>query len=297
MLSSTLLKHSSTVSTIGELIVCEWCPEAFPNISKAIEHKFRKHRYESINYFCDLCGKLFPLKIALDQHKKVEHDNNSTSDGNKKVASSQNFVCQICFVSFKKLSALTFHEKCVHAVERRLTRPTICPPPSKKIKMNNSDEIISVYYCHLCGSEYMVKFNLCKHLETHHTEEQRNALPQDGIIVCKTCEAIFYSKKAYDTHNLHHKPDDFYVTSEEQRQKIVARVDQDFDSRRVPSNIEKYIPTERRGGKRIRNIPTATLSSPSTSKVDVGQVKKVVNDIKEESMSPASIASDSDDEC
>lgn len=48
----------------SDLIKCEWCSEvSFVTISKAIEHKFRKHRYESTNYFCSDCGKLFPLKV------------------------------------------------------------------------------------------------------------------------------------------------------------------------------------------------------------------------------------------
>lgn len=56
-------KNSSKLSQSIKLIECEWCPESFPNISKAIEHKFRKHQYESTNYFCKLCGKLFPLNV------------------------------------------------------------------------------------------------------------------------------------------------------------------------------------------------------------------------------------------
>lgn len=102
--------------------------------------------------------------------------------------------------------------------------------------------------------------NFQKHLNDHHTEAEKNAISETGIIKCKACEAIFYNARAYDTHNIHHKADDLYVVSEEQRfilyviwvwftihwfvsifvslknnrQKIVTRVDQDFDIRRVP---------------------------------------------------------------
>lgn len=64
---------SSTSDQRIDLIECEWCPETFTRLSKAIEHKYRKHSYESKNYFCTLCGRLFPLKVALDQHRNIAH--------------------------------------------------------------------------------------------------------------------------------------------------------------------------------------------------------------------------------
>lgn len=60
----------------SDLINCEWCSEVFVTISKAIEHKFRKHRYESTNYFCKVCGKLFPLKVKSSGY---EHPTNFTN--------------------------------------------------------------------------------------------------------------------------------------------------------------------------------------------------------------------------
>ncbi|KAJ8884245.1 hypothetical protein PR048_016102 [Dryococelus australis] len=221
-----------------------------------------------------------------------------------------------------------------------LFQPVATPPPSKKIRMNNAGEAQSVYYCHLCGYEYIVKFNLQKHLERQHTQKERDSVPikfayvaceegsgaahadchrvdvsrwwvdqeeigaplplfsdrkgvwlcgrglmmgrekecsgvgvaggwkEEGreavwagwlmgrderqqvedrlfkgggdkenegslqilkechviavlccrdMIKCTTCDALFYNKKAYDNHNMYHKPEDLYVTSEEQR--------------------------------------------------------------------------------
>lgn len=114
------------------------------------------------------------------------------------------------------------------------------PNPSKKVRLNQAGEIISIYYCHLCGSEYMLKFNLLKHIEDHHSYEDRCAMPED-MLKCSTCDSMFYTKKAFDAHNVHHKPEDLYVTSEEQRLNIVARVDQDFDFRRVPTALDKAL--------------------------------------------------------
>ena len=60
----------------------------------------------------------------------------------------------------------------------KLVKAIETPPPSRKIKCNNAKEPQSVYYCHLCGSEYIMKYNLEVHLERQHKEEERNALPQ-----------------------------------------------------------------------------------------------------------------------
>lgn len=90
------------------------------------------------------------------------------------------------------------------------------PPASKKIRFNNAGEPQSVYFCHLCGLEYIVKFNLQKHIEKQHPPEERNVQPPE-LYKCNTCDGIFYNSKAYTNHNVYHRPGDLYVTSEEQR--------------------------------------------------------------------------------
>lgn len=200
------------------LIECEWCTEVFPTISKAIQHKFRKHKHESTNYFCKQCGKLFPLNCALEQHMLADHPtivtNNSLVATN---AENELFICIYCKETFATAAAVDFHENGAHQIQRSLLSTTVLPPPSKKIRLNNLSEISSLYYCHLCGCEYMLKYNLRKHLESCHTLLEKTTVPENGIIRCKACEAIFYNDRAYLAHNVHHKPDDLYVTSEEQR--------------------------------------------------------------------------------
>lgn len=120
-------------------------------------------------------------------------------------------------------------------------QPIATPPPSNKIKVNSMNDALSVYYCHLCGVEYIVKFNLQQHLEKVHSQEERESVPED-LIKCTMCAALFCSKKAYDVHNSYHQPDDLYVTSEEQRLQTITKIDQDFDIRRVKPRAEKYIP-------------------------------------------------------
>lgn len=291
-LQSTLLKHPRKATVVEpllpvEFIDCEWCAEAFPSVAKAIEHKFRKHRYDSTNYFCKVCGKLFPIKITLNQHMENEHKTAIESKA------QELYKCPLCNVEFQTESAITFHMNSTHIMEKRILMPTECPPPSKKIKYNGSSEYNSCYYCHLCGSEYVLKYSLRKHIEEAHTEAERNAIPTDGIIKCTTCDAIFYNKKAYEVHNIYHKPDDYYCISEEQRQQIVSRVDQDFDVRRVPINLDTFIPAVqmlkkeepilrkvkilKKGSKRVLNV-AATIDAVATGGNDSGDKESVAVD-------------------
>lgn len=217
---------------LSNLIECEWCPEVSANISKAILHKFRKHKGEQRNYHCEYCGKLFPLRCALDQHVRVEHevagrqpatrsngaDSSSAADASSAAAADepQKFDCQFCSAQFVSALAVDFHERNAHRMERRQLSAVVVPPPSKKVKIDQNGDATSLYYCHLCGSEYMLKFNLQQHLERDHRTKEVRQMPAD-VIQCKACEAIFYTPRAYEVHNLNHRPDDLYVTSEEQR--------------------------------------------------------------------------------
>ena len=56
-------------------------------------------------------------------------------------------------------------------------QPKFCPPPSLKIDVSQSGEMRSCYYCHLCGTEYTVKYNLVRHLD-RHSQSERDAMPR-----------------------------------------------------------------------------------------------------------------------
>uniref|UniRef100_A0A1B6C6U2 C2H2-type domain-containing protein n=1 Tax=Clastoptera arizonana TaxID=38151 RepID=A0A1B6C6U2_9HEMI len=255
--SKTYIKGSASKFINGE-IICDVCGEGFKCNTMAIQHKFRKHPDSATKHFCPQCGMQFPLKIHRDNHLK-QHTQHTPRNP---------YPCIDCGVVFYNRSAHEYHSRSTHERIVSLFKPVVTPPPSKKIKVNNAGDPQSVYYCHLCGFEYIVKFNLQKHLERQHTANERDNPPQD-LIKCTTCDALFYSQKAYNNHNMYHKPDDLYVTSEQQRLQTVTRVDQDFDIRRVQTGAEKYIPVYRCRPKPsipvIKKIPTKNDSSDEMS--------------------------------
>lgn len=256
---------------------CEVCHIYFESAAYAMTHKWRLHPTLPFKYFCSHCGKQFPLKAFLDNHISEEHQNSKPQEV---------LICDECGEKFYNKSALDYHAKVGHKRVDSVLRPLATPPPSKKIKLNNAGEAQSVYYCHFCGSEYIQKYNLRKHIEQRHPEEETNTRPDTEIIRCTICDALFLNKKAYEVHNLHHQPDDMYVTSEEHRLKTISRVDQDFDLRRVQIQIPKTIQGYAKQQMNIvwklqqpKSVPNTkfNLDEPSYNKKTEIQVEKINN--------------------
>ncbi|KAL0119481.1 hypothetical protein PUN28_007761 [Cardiocondyla obscurior] len=213
---------------------CDICNRTFETIPAALRHRFKVHSNLSTKFYCSYCGKQFPLKNHRDNHL---FSHNLTEGEDK----DEYKKCEECNVIFYNQKALDYHFRSIHKRMIYLFQPIATPPPSNKIKLNSMNDALSVYYCHLCGVEYVIKFNLQQHLEKMHTKKERENMPED-LIKCTVCSALFYNKRAYNIHNSYHQPDDLYVTSEQQRMQTVTKVDQDFDIRRVEAAAEKYVP-------------------------------------------------------
>ena len=142
-------------------ISCDVCAESFDTVTMAIQHKFRKHPNSNVKYFCGFCGKQYPLEICKINHIKSDHKADRRTN--------KLYKCKDCTAEFFTVEAIKYHIRSSHQRVTALINPMATLGPSKKIKMNISGEASSVYYCHLCGQEYMVKFNLQKHLEANHS--------------------------------------------------------------------------------------------------------------------------------
>jgi len=282
-------------------ISCDVCQESFETVTLAIQHKFRKHPNSNKKYYCGFCGKQYPLEICKGNHIKSDHK--------KDTRGKQIYKCKECTAEFFTVDAIKYHIRSSHQRVTALINPTATFGPSKKIKMNISGEPNSVFYCHLCGHEYMVKFNLQKHLEANHTVEERNG-PPEQLIKCKLCEAMFYNKKAWDSHNLLHSPNDLYINSEADRKRAVARVDQDFDHSRVPTLLDKLLPYPSRPRQNTPEqtstqtsstnlVETSSFSSNNTNSAknvaEGGKNRAVVDSDSEDDKSDTSIESEEDE--
>lgn len=222
---------TATTGTTGKNnAMCDVCGEVFRTVSLAISHKFRKHPDSLLKHYCPHCGMMFPIKLNRDKHLLTHAG----------ATPKQMYPCRPCGVTFYNQRAKKFHMDSAHKGAIRMVNPIRTPAPSMKIVVNNAGEAHSVYYCHLCGCEYQVKYNLQKHLATKHSEGEREALPKE-LVQCNLCSAVFNTKRAYEAHSHHHRDGDLFATNEQMRQQVVQRIDQDFDQRRVPTAVERYL--------------------------------------------------------
>lgn len=120
-----------------------------------------------------------------------------------------NMVVELKFVSLVKQlgkckiqtlsSLIKANQRKFSSRVKTLLQPVPTAPPSKKIKVNSSGEIQSVYYCHLCGREYVLKFNLQIHLEKVHTEHERCV----SFLLSLIFHLLYDEQILYDTDIMH----------------------------------------------------------------------------------------------
>ncbi|XP_012522554.2 PR domain zinc finger protein 5 [Monomorium pharaonis] len=270
------VKHIKTPNT-----QCDICTQSFETVRQTIRHRFRMHSNSLIKFHCAYCGKQFPLKNHRDNHE-LSHD--PTESENK----DQHRKCEECNLIFYSEKALDYHCS-IHRRHTYMFKPIATPPPSNKIKLNCRNEALSVYYCHLCGVEYVIKYNLQRHLEKRHTQKERENMPDD-FIKCTVCSALFCNKKAYDCHNAYHNSDDLYVTSEQQRIQTVSKIDQDFDIRRVECTANRYI------SRHISNLVKRTVNHRTQpNKVPKTEIKMEVKRERSVSLDDPDSISESND--
>lgn len=63
----------SEVFVSGKMHQCEQCAKKYKWLSGLLEHKRTAHA-EAGHFECDVCGKLFPHKKALSDHKRIHSD-------------------------------------------------------------------------------------------------------------------------------------------------------------------------------------------------------------------------------
>jgi len=233
------------------MMKCDVCEKSFDDLNKVVKHKAEKHPDAKAHHFCKFCGKRFPLRTSLDLHLKFEHKSDKISNKLYKCGCGEIFYTE---------KGIEYHMKFHKQVNNILIPDDVTMPPSKKIKRNVNGEFVSVFYCHFCGCEYLLKFNLRRHIETQHTDKLKDKKPEQ-LIKCSLCAAIFYSKNAYDTHNLLHNKDDLYITSEEHRSRIVTKLDCDLDPSRIPTLWESIEQKQRRSQIRKNKVALTTTSS------------------------------------
>jgi len=232
-------KFVKTSEALPKQFKCDFCDEMFAKITLVITHTYKQHPDKQIGYNCMFCGTRFPLDSSRKIHINFQHK--------KEKAGKEILNCDICWDEFYNKRALDFHRKTFHSAAR--FEDLVIMPASTKITKFVNNELVRLHYCHLCGSEYVSKYNLKKHIERDHSYQMYDTT-SDIILKCTKCESIFFNKKAYDVHNLHHKSTDIFIHNIEVKSKI--RVDNDPDPSRIPTIWDKLDQPYKK--RRVRKI-------------------------------------------
>lgn len=121
-------------------------------------------------------------------------------------AATASFTCDRCQAVFNTRDGLAVHMK-----KHEFLVTFFVPKASRRLQLNSNGEVVPVFYCPHCASEYILKYNLKRHIKEAH--EDRIEQPPEEIVTCSTCNAIFFNRKAYNNHNKHSVNDLFMPES------------------------------------------------------------------------------------
>lgn len=132
-------------------------------------------------YSCNICGKRFVNKVALNHHNEVHNEN-------------YEFSCKFCHVSFKAMADMFTHEQ-IHIAEGNFYK---CPECSRTFATNKERRIHLEEHkmqnqvkCHYCEMEFVSLSSLRRHLAVHTGAKQ---------FTCLVCQRAFKQKGHLTTH-------------------------------------------------------------------------------------------------
>ncbi|XP_037538156.1 zinc finger protein 239 [Nematolebias whitei] len=132
-------------------------------------------------YSCNICGKRFVSKVALNHHNEIHNEN-------------YEFSCKFCHVSFKAKADKFTHEQ-IHIAERNSYKCPDCSrtfATNKELRIHLEEHKMQMQVkCHLCEMEFVSLSSLRRHM-TVHTGVKR--------FTCFVCQRTFNQKGNLKTH-------------------------------------------------------------------------------------------------
>ena len=161
---------------VGQIIGCANCKEEFQSGRELKEHKSEtKHG----NKKCLQCGRRFACNIS--RHVKIEHE-------------LRRFECSSCKSRFKSKNGIEGH-----AVTALKLVASTMPLFNEVVTQEEKSDANSVR-CGECNIEFYRKFNLKRHLKTHHVKQRKEK-------ICSVCGKEFPRPVTLKRHMKCHDPE------------------------------------------------------------------------------------------
>ena len=228
MSAHLMLKHDIEVEGI-EVFRCTYpeCKFRAPNMSKVRDHINSVH-LKLYEYSCEICGKMFKWKGALQSHLRVFHEQGFPNPSRKTTAKKHKcdkcdqefcfphqvrkhkerehgeglkpeFLCPQCGKEFMREAGLAQHLKLTHGPKIRVPCPQ-CPAKKKKKLYTKQSLYLHIsaihkgnFKCAKCGNSYASKAMVVVHYRVTHLKYKQ--------FRCRECNTKF-AKRCYATKHI-----------------------------------------------------------------------------------------------
>ncbi|KXJ74871.1 hypothetical protein RP20_CCG012795 [Aedes albopictus] len=162
----SFMKENSLKShlKLHDRVDCPICKKNLSNVYNLKSHMSIMHSTEERQFICDVCGKEFKSRGAMDSHSVV-HKELTREDGAR---------CEICNVWISRKNRLRRHMIEIH--ESKEAECNVCHKtyPNMKAMVNHRRNIHGgqTFECEICGKQFKRSINLKEHRAAAHTGEK-----------------------------------------------------------------------------------------------------------------------------
>lgn len=185
--------HRNNATKTQEKFKCDECGKMLGRKDSLQRHKIVMHG-ASGGYFCNICIKIFPTSLELDDHKGMC----SWRRNNRDLVIYGKFECDICGAKLKNKAVLRGHMRWKHEPNAKQFKCKLCESTFVRkslldLHYNRKHLNILEYVCSDCGRQFKTNDQLKSHSYIHTDEKPIKCLYGN-------CEKGFRSRANREQH-------------------------------------------------------------------------------------------------
>ena len=169
----------------GRSRLCQLCGKVCQSPGQLKVHMANQHGVGKGEFSCPECGKVFPTKVARDNHHS-RHNQPAV-------------MCEVCGREFRSQQHLRQHAEIHDKIEYKCSFCHKIYLSSAYLKIHEArhkEIALGKFVCHICGKVMKAKDTLRGHMRNMH---------KDKPFECVLCDKKFLRIKALEDHQLVHK--------------------------------------------------------------------------------------------